>query len=109
MITEFLCYPPGASGRAVRIESHGDGLPDLAGARFIALLQRGHEQGVSSEGGDVAGEHRFLPCLAHRSRPSPGPYMASLLPTGRRSYEASVSLGLAARQNRAWGLTRTGR
>jgi hypothetical protein len=38
MVTEFLCYPPGASRHAVRIEGHGDGLPDLARARFIAPL-----------------------------------------------------------------------
>lgn len=31
--------------------------------------------------------------------------MTSLLPAWRRCYEASVSLGIQGRQNRAWGLT----
>jgi hypothetical protein len=64
VITEFLRHLSGASHHAVRIDGHGHGLPDLLGAQFIARLQRRHEQGISSDGGDVAREHRLLPCSA---------------------------------------------
>jgi hypothetical protein len=43
VVAELLRDPSGAARRAVRVKGHGDGLPDLAGARFIAALQRRRE------------------------------------------------------------------
>jgi len=65
MITELLCYPFDAAPAAELTDSRSDGLPDLAGIKFIGALQGRHEQGVGTGGADAEVVHRW----PHREPP----------------------------------------
>ena len=43
MIAKLLRYPSGTATLAERLDSRGNGLPDLPGTGLVAALQRRHE------------------------------------------------------------------
>jgi hypothetical protein len=82
MIAELLRYPPGTATRAERLDSRGNGLPDLPGTGMVTALQRRHEQGIGPDDANAELGHRWPhhepPRLLVPLTTSPGPGTADL-------------------------------
>jgi hypothetical protein len=81
MIAKFLRYPCGTARMAEFPDGGGDGLPDLAGAGFIAALQPGREERVDLKTADAEITH----CRPHHGLYSGGSNPGGpAAPRGRR-------------------------